>query len=393
MKKHKEKLDKGKIKLVTFVTFLFGFTQALLIYIMSNYFEIASGIKNVGVFYLVAYLIFLAILLNLHKFVGKFGKSNVLTSSIILNIIAITFLVIYPPGWFGIILLIVYIIATNLGWVSLDMILESHSKDCKTGRIRGKYLTIMSIGFFLGPFISTEILKRFDYTGIFLVLLFLNLFILFVASMGIKKSNHHFKGEIAIKTILKRVIKRKNICRILYISFALEFFYALMIIYTPIYMLDIGLRWGEIGIIFTIMLLPFIFLQYPAGILADKKTGEKEMLFFAVAIMGVSALAVYSISSTSVLVWSLVLFSGRVGAALVEILRDSYFYKRIDGYDVDIINIFRTARPVAYVVVVILSAIVIYIFPVKAVFILTGIVVLSALYPVFRLTDNEVEKK
>jgi MFS family permease len=196
-----------------------------------------------------------------------------------------------------------------------------------------------------------------------------------------------------MRTILKGVIKRKNICRILYISFALEFFYALMIIYVPIYMLSIGLDWSEIGIIFTAMLLPFIFLQYPAGILADKKMGEKKMLFLAMVVMGVSALAVYFISSTSILLWSLVLFAGRVGVALVEILRDSYFYKRIDGYDIDMINIFRTALPLAYIVASILSAGVIYIFSIKAVFILVGVVVLSALYPVFCLVDNEVEKK
>ena len=392
MRRHVEKLEEGKIRFITFVSFLFGFAEALLTYVMSSYFEIASGMKNVGVFYLVAYLIFLALLLNFHKLINKFGKSKVLISSIFFKIAVIVFLALYPPGKFGIILLIIYIICSNLGWVSLDIILESCSNDSKSGRIRGKYLTIMNLGYFIGPFISTQILKRFDYAGIFVVLLLLNLFILIVESLRTKESGCHFGAEIKLKHIFKKIIGRKNICRILYISFVLEFFYALMIIYVPIHLLSLGLGWDRIGIIFTIMLLPFILLQYPAGVLADKKMGEKELLAGAIIIMGMSALVIYFISSVGILIWSLILFSSRIGAALVEILRDSYFYKRIDGNDVDIIDFFRTAGPLGYILASILSVIVVYFFSVKAVFILIGIVVLSALCPTLYLLDNKSEK-
>ena len=150
--------------------------------------------------------------------------------------------------------------------------------------------------------------------------------------------------------------------------------------------------WDKIGIIFTVMLLPFLFLQYPVGLLADKKTGEKELLAISILLMGASALAVYFVQSTEIVVWSLVLFSGRVGASLVEILGDSYFYKRIDGYDVDVIDFFRTALPLAYIIAAVLSVLVIHIFSINAVFILVGAVVLSAFFPALRLLDNKSEK-
>ena len=244
----------------------------------------------------------------------------------------------------------------------------------------------------MGPFISTRILNKFDYAGVFIVLLILNLFILFFESARIKKSHHHIKPKVKLKLVLKKFIKRKNICRIFYISFVLQFFYALMVIYTPIYMLSLGMGWDKIGIIFTVMLLPFLFLQYPVGLLADKKTGEKELLAISILLMGASALAVYFVQSTEIVVWSLVLFSGRVGASLVEILGDSYFYKRIDGYDVDVIDFFRTALPLAYIIAAVLSVLVIHIFSINAVFILVGAVVLSAFFPALRLLDNKSEK-
>ena len=54
--------------------------------------------------------------------------------------------------------------------------------------------------------------------------------------------------------------------------------YAWMVIYTPLHMLDLGFTWEEIGQIFTIMLIPFVLVEYPAGWLADKYIGETEMM-------------------------------------------------------------------------------------------------------------------
>jgi MFS family permease len=129
------------------------------------------------------------------------------------------------------------------------------------------------------------------------------------------------------------------------------------------------------------------------GILADKKFGEKEFLIAALFIMGVSTLAIYFIASTSIFIWSLVLFISRIGAALVEILRDSYFFKKIDAHDVDLIDFFRTTSSLSYIISAALAAILLLMFSIKAIFILVGVVSLLALYPAFRLVDNKCEKE
>ena len=204
-----------------------------------------------------------------------------------------------------------------------------------------------------------------------------------------ERAGKNLRSDLSLVSIFRKIAKRENILHIYLISFTLEFFYAVMVIYAPIYLIDLGISWKEIGIIFTIMLVPFVLFQYPVGMLADKKLGEKEMLVGAVFLMGISTLAVYFINSKSILVWSAVFFLTRVGASLIEILRDSYFYKRIDASDVDLINIFRTARPGAYIVASIVSALVIFFFSIKAVFVLLAITVFLALYPVFRLKDSK----
>ncbi len=391
MLRHDEKLNKDKIRILGLISFLAGFAQASIVYVLSTYFKLSSGLENIGAFYLLAYAIILIIFLNLHKIVREIGKSDLFYGALSFKIIVLLGLLFVSPGVAGIILAIGYIISGSLEWVSLDMILESYSSDRMSGRIRGKYLTIMNAGILLGPFIATFILGKYGYYGIFLVLVVVNVIISAIGIKELNKVNHKFHGRLTTIAVLKKVYKRKNICRIFHISFVLDFFYALLIIYTPIYLINLGFNWHQIGIIFTWMLLPFIVLQYPVGVLADKKIGEKEMLAGAIILIGFSTLAIYFITSRAVVIWSIVLFSTRIGAALVEILRDSYFYKRIDGHDVDLINIFRISRPLAYILATGISVPWLMFFPLKSIFILVAGVVFSALGSLFYLADNKSE--
>jgi len=152
-----------------------------------------------------------------------------------------------------------------------------------------------------------------------------------------------------------------------------------MIIYTPLYLLELGFSWADIGKIFTVMLLPFVFLQYLAGYLADKKFEERDMIIFSLIVISLSTLSIFFLSSKSLIVWALILFCTRIGASLIEILRDSYFYKRIDCRDVDIINFFRSVRPMAYIFGLLIATPIVcflhirFVFPLISIGVLTGI--------------------
>ncbi|NTU66558.1 MAG: MFS transporter [Candidatus Moranbacteria bacterium] len=392
MQKHKEFLDRKRIRIINLVTMMMGFSQAILAYVMSTYFKKASGTENVGPFYFISYAILLILLLNLHKLVRIMGKINVFILSVFFNIIFIALLANIVPSYLGMFILMLYVISSGLEWVAMDAVLESYSTDGESGRIRGKHLMILNIGFLLGPFISTRLLEQFSFQGVFIFLLFFNSLMFIYTLIKLRGSNEKFEKEIRVRDVIRKVMKRKDLFHIYYISFALEFFYALMVIYTPIYLLDRGLDWNQIGLIFTAMLIPFVIVQYPAGVLADRKWGEKKMLAAAVFFMGIFTLLAFFIHSKSVLIWSLVLFGTRIGAALIEVLRDSYFYRLIDGEDVDLINFFRTSMPIAFILGSVLSFLLLLFFPVKAVFILVAAVSLSALVPALSLKDNRPRK-
>lgn len=394
MKKHKEHIDKNKIHLISAISLMLGFSHALLLYVASTFFAKASGTENVGVFYLVANSIVLIGLLNMHKMISKLGKTTVFLFFFFMQICLGAFLVASGPTWLGVILLMLLIIAMDMVWVSLDVILESYSEDNQSGRIRGFHLMIMNIGFLLGPFLSMRILEHYGFSELFFVVMIINMLIFIVSLVSLRKTGFEYKGDLTIRDLVKKIFVNRDLMNIYYVSFLLEFFYALMTIYMPLYLLDLGLGWDKIGIIFTIMLVPFVLVEYPAGIIADSKHGqEKKMILISICIIAFSTLSIFFIKGTEVWLWAMVLFATRIGAALLEVLRDSYFYKKIDGRDVDIISFFRTARPVSYVVAAVISAIFVAISGISSVFVIISIVALLVLFPALRLSHNGCGKQ
>jgi len=390
-KKHIEHVDEKKLRFLNLISFLFGFTCALLSYVLSDYFKQSTGSNNVSVFYFVAYTLVLIGLLNLHKLINRFGKYTVFFLLFFLQICFVSFLIFVKPSGMGIFLLMLYIIVVNLAWVSLDIILEAYSEDRRSGRIRGLHLTIMNAGILLGPFFSTRLLSTFGFDGLFLAAMVMFMLVFIISLLGLRGANHKFMQQLTTRDLVKKIFVNKDVMKIYGVSLTLEIFYALMVVYTPLYLLERGLSWNQIGIIFTIMLLPFVLLQYPLGALADKKFGEKELLIAGIAIMGVSAGSIFFITSSAVWLWGMTLFVTRIGAAMVEILRDSYFYKRIDGRDMDVISFFRTACSVGYMLAAALSAMLLVAFPMKSVFLLVAVLVLLGLYPAIKLVDNKSE--
>ena len=85
MLKHKEHLNRKKTKLISLISFFLGFSQAVLLYVMSTYFKEASGTENVGGFYFIAYAILLCFLLNLHKLTRKLGKKRTAYFSLLIG--------------------------------------------------------------------------------------------------------------------------------------------------------------------------------------------------------------------------------------------------------------------------------------------------------------------
>lgn len=388
---HSENLNQGKIRLVSFVSLILGFLDAFVIYTLSTYFSRVTGNDNVGIFYLIAYSGVLVSLFYLQPLIRAMGKARMLYLTLCITILASAFLASLEVSWASIAIILLFMIATNVTWTALDILLESYSRDSMSGRIRGLYLTIMNAGLIFAPFFSMNVLDQFGFSGIFFTVLIGYTCVFIIALIGFRNDNRVFQGRLKLRETFRKMIRTKDLMRIYHISFSMEFFYAMMIVYTPLFLRSIGFSYQEIGILFTIMLLPFVFLQYPLGVLADRRFGEKELLLGCIGIAGIATLWIGLVDSTSLLVWGVLLFMTRVGIAGIEVLRDSFFYKQIDGNDMDVIAFFRTARPIANIFGALISAIFLFFLPLQGIFIVVAAMLFLALKTTTVLTDTASE--
>jgi MFS family permease len=161
-----------------------------------------------------------------------------------------------------------------------------------------------------------------------------------------------------------------------------------MVIYSPIYLHEyIGFGWGQIGIIFAIMLLPFVILDFPLGKLSDK-IGEKKMLIIGFIIISFSTVLIPILKEPSLWIWALILFATRTGAAMIEVMNESYFFKNITERNADEISFFRNAPSVAYVIAPLVAIpVLIFIPSFEYLFYVLGAILLFGLLNTFKLKD------
>ncbi len=161
-----------------------------------------------------------------------------------------------------------------------------------------------------------------------------------------------------------------------------------MVIYTPLHLVHLGFSWADIGIIFSIMLLPFLFFELPLGPIADKYTGEKEIMAIGFIILGLSTISLSFITSSNLFVWAILLFATRTGASFVEVMSETYFFKQVTGSRIHAISFFRLTRPIALIISPLIASVSILYFGEQYSFIVLGIICLYGLRFVIPIVDT-----
>jgi MFS family permease len=286
---------------------------------------------------------------------------------------------------------LIHTIVVSVLAFNLDVFVESvTSNESETGEVRGIYLTLANSAFVIAPIFVAILLSNNNYANIYLLSFFLLIPLNYFIPKYFKKSKTAPIEHIRIKETVTEYVKNKNLYNVFISNFGLQLFYAFMVVYTPLY-LDkyLNFSWSEIGIIFTIMLLPFVIFELPIGEMADKKYGEKEFMTVGFIIMGLSTMFLSFITVKTIWIWASVLFVTRIGASFVEITTDSYFFKQVDQKKSDIISFYRITRPVAYIVAPVIATITIQFIPFQYIFIVVGALMVIATKYSLSLVDTK----
>lgn len=380
-----EHLSRRKLRILYICSFLMGIASALTAYIESSFLRQFVGEQYLGIVFAIAYFILFLIILYNTFLIAKVGKY---WTTILILFLCISSLVILSTSQapeLAVAVFIVFLITIFLLGIIFDIYIEQYSKDVVTGEIRGSQLTITNAGWVLAPAIAGFILYLYGFASLFFLAALLTLLILIIFVNFFPKEGELPQARPDLARTFSVVWQNRSLRSIFSIAFLLHFFYAWMVIYTPLYLRDLGFDWREIGQMFTLMLLPFVIFQYPAGKLADRYHSEKLFLGIGFLFMAVAVFLIFYFQSNNFWQWAILLFASRIGASLVEVMRDTYFYKQISAKDVDMINLFRSTGPLAYGAAPLIASGLLGIINLPTIFLLLAVLLLSGFYFVHNL--------
>lgn len=388
---HRPRMSLSQLQALYVVMFFLSLHSYLPQYANSSFLVNVVGPEFLGIIFSSGAIITLVTLLELPKILTRFGILLTTLTMIILETITLLVLAFASSPWVIVIAFVLHLPFIVLLLYAVDIFVSSLSTPARIGRIRGTLLTMLNIAIVLSPFLLGFIVgagenyrTMFTVSAAFLIPAVLLLLLRFRSFEDPEYERPRFRSTLA------RAFADKNVFNVLTTSFFLRFFYAWMVIYVPIYLIqDIGFGWGILGPMFAITLLPFIVSEYPLGRVADLYLGEKEMLVGGFAITAVATVFLSIVTVPSVVLWTTILFISRIGASMIEVMSESYFFKHVSPQDTALISLFRMLTPVAVVFAPLVSTALIAVVDVRYSFIALSVIFSFGVIFALRLVDTK----
>ncbi len=377
------------LKRIYGASFVFSLSLALAAYINSTFLSEHVGTAYVGIIFSGAALLTIIGLEILPHVVAKIGNRNTTLTLFALNLASVGIISgIHTPLFTGI-AFVLFNASNTLIWYCLDIFVEHFSKETNAGSIRGLYLSITNLAWIGAPLVAGIILSQYGYSGLYSIVFGL----VFCVVIWLRISLMHYKDAsyrvFSTAGAIKQLLIKKDLGRITLLNFLLQFFYAWMVVFTPIYLHEVlGIGFQTIGIMFLVMLLPFILLQYPLGKLTDSKGGERKILFIGIGIISIATIVFGWYTGNNIVLLTSILFLTRVGASIIEVMTETYFFKHVTDADAEIIGLFRTTTPLAYLIAPLAGSLILLLGSYQILFILLGCITFVGIVPLYRLNEN-----
>jgi len=362
-------------------------------YINSSFLEQFIETRSVGTIYTIGSALSVLIFLFVSRVLHRVGNFKLTVGLLLIDLAAVIGMAFTTTLEMAIPLFLVHLIAVPLIVFNLDVFLEERigNDESGTGSSRGLLLTLASFVGAISPLLSGFLIN--EETGSF-QLAYIASAMTLIPIIGIMLV--YFRNfadpqysEIKLFYAIRTFWRNQNLKSVFIAHFLLQMFFMAMVVYIPLYLTGtIGLSWSEFGIIMFFAQMAYVLLEYPIGIIADKYIGEKEMMGVGFFIIIISTAWMSFVTLESVLVWSIILFVSRVGAALVEVTTESYFFKQTKSSDAQIISFFRVTRPLSYVLGALVGSFALWYLPFNLVFLVFACLMVPAMFYTLNIEDT-----
>ncbi len=383
--------QRGGFAAVYSVILLLVFHSFLVAYINSTFIEQFVASEQVGPLYLIASALTVLIFLFVSYILRGVGNYRLTMLLLGLDFVSVAGLAFADSFTTAVPLFLLHVTVLPLLFFNLDVFMEAliGNSESTTGSRRGLLLALGSFIGAISPLLSGFIIESSDFSYAY----FLSAVTLVPVTMILMFHFRHFKdapySEIPLLEAMRAFWIRDNIRLVFLAHLLLQIFFCFMVVYIPLYFATkVGLSWSEIGIILFACQLAYVFFEYPIGYLADRRYGEREMMAVGFLILAISSASLAAIGTADIMFWIAAMFMTRVGAALVEVTTESYFFKHTRSSDAQIISFFRITRPLSYVFGAIMGSISLIFFPFHFVFIVLGLLMVFGIIFSLMIADT-----
>lgn len=271
-----------------------------------------------------------------------------------------------------------------------DLFIEHYAKRELLGNIRGLYMSLSYLGWIGAPALAGLLTHRYGFGMAYLVaagMVLIGLCIILIAERSYIDHDYDTRSFSKTFTLLR---KTPLLRRVITINFILQFFFVWMVIYSPLYLhtiLQFDLE--TIGILFSIMLIPYVIFPYRIGKLADR-IGERNLIIAGITITAIATMIFALLGAQSALYYGIILFITRIGASITEIATESYFFKQVTDSDTAMIGIFRNMMPFAYIIGPIVGAVLLGFISYSSLFIVLSILLFFGIVYACRLERRAI---
>lgn len=379
--------------LVYFISTLFTFQSLLPAYSSSTYMERFTAAEMVGMIYAVAAFFAIILTFSLPRILRAIGNTATTLVFMVAMMISLIIIGLAPSATLVIIAFIAFNALYPQIYLTIDIYIEALIGDAEhdTGSKRGFVLALMSLAAFLAPLTlsylvgESEQIERVYFASAIIGFIFIAFVIAFF-----RRFTDPVYETVKIRNLLSKTILTKDISTVMMAQFLLQFFFTWAIIYFPLYLSTVvNLSWEDIGLVIAAGLFAFVIFEYPIGLMADRHWGEKEMMAVGFVFLALTSASFVYLTEASVFTFMAVMFISRVGASLVEVTTESYFFKQVNGKDSNVISLFRLMRPLGNLLGALGGTLALVFFPLPFIFVLLGLLMVCGTFITLRLTDTK----
>lgn len=332
LKKHNESFVFTGIAKLGFVNFAMALAVASITTVWSLYIkEFVDTSSQVGfvsallaVVAFVSYFIFVPLIEN-------FPKKKLYFYCLFLTILFyISFYFINNFSFFILVAFVFTIVAT-LRITSLGIIIRNISKDRNLSRNEGLIYTFLNSGWIIGPLIAGYLSVAYGIKSVFLLSAFfasIALYLFYSANFRFKEMNskkvHNFSENF------KDYCKSKNRIYSYLIRAGVSFWWVLIYVFIPLYIVDNGLSNILVGYFLFAIPIPLILVEYKFSKFAGKY-GFKKLFKIGFLSVAIISLACFFVQSIYFVLGLLILAS--FGMALLEPTTEAYFFHTVKKED------------------------------------------------------------